>query len=160
MLSSQQRMFAKSILSLFALFLIIHSQPPNFEHSWSRFTKQWIHEMQSNKIIGSSVAFIQSPTLQKLEFYGLADTSKPVNQHTIYHWASITKTFTGIAIMQLRDRGLLNLDDSVVRFIPELKEIYCEFGNISDITIRHLMSHSAGLRDASWLWGGDEVRCL
>lgn len=116
--------------------------------------------MQSNKIIGSSVAFIQSPTLQKLEFYGLADTSKPVNQHTIYHWASITKTFTGIAIMQLRDRGLLNLDDSVVRFIPELKEIYCEFGNISDITIRHLMSHSAGLRDASWLWGGDEVRCL
>ena len=38
-----------------------------------------------------------------------------------YHWASITKTFTGIAIMQLRDRGLLSLDDPVVKYVPELR---------------------------------------
>jgi CubicO group peptidase (beta-lactamase class C family) len=150
-------MFAKS-LYLFSLFLIIFSQPPNFENSWSKFTKQWVHEMQTNKIVGSNLAFIQFPTLQKSEFYGLADTSKPVTSQTIFHWASITKTFTGIAIMQLRDRGLLNLDDSVVRYIPELTKIYSEYGNISDITIRQLMSHSAGFRDASWVWGGNEVR--
>jgi CubicO group peptidase (beta-lactamase class C family) len=39
---------------------------------------------------------------------------------TIYHWASITKTMTGIAILQLRDRGLLKLDDPIVRYVPEL----------------------------------------
>ena len=50
-----------------------------------------------------------------------ADARGPVTDDTIYHWASITKTFTGIAIMQLRDRGLLSLDDPVVKYVPELR---------------------------------------
>jgi len=40
-------------------------------------------------------------------------------ENTIFHWGSITKTFTGIAIMQLRNRGLLRLEDSVVYIDPE-----------------------------------------
>ena len=75
---------------------------------------------------------------------------------TIYHWASITKTFTGIAIMQLRDRGLLSLDDPVVKYVPELALAHDPFGNIADIKIRHMMSHSAGFRAATWPWGGDQ----
>jgi CubicO group peptidase (beta-lactamase class C family) len=47
-----------------------------------------------------------------------ADAHVPVDAATIYHWASITKTMTGIAIMQLRDRGLLSLDDPIVRYVP------------------------------------------
>ena len=72
-------------------------------------------------------------------------TKRPVDADTIFHWASITKTFTGIAIMQLRDRGLLSLDDPVVKYVPELRRVHNPFGDISQVTIRHLMTHSAGL---------------
>jgi CubicO group peptidase (beta-lactamase class C family) len=90
-------------------------------------------------------------------FHGRADvaTNRAVDDSTIFHWASITKTFTAIAIMQLRDRGLLSLDDPVVRYVPELREVSDTFGTIEDVTIRHLLSHSAGFRNPTWPWGGD-----
>ena len=84
------------------------------------------------------------------------DRREPVTDDTIYHWASITKTFTGIAIMQLRDRGLLSLDDPVVKYVPELRLAHDRFGDISQIKIRHLMSHNGGFRAATWPWGGDQ----
>ena len=59
-----------------------------------------------------------------------------MDEDTIYHWASITKTFTGIAIMQLRERGLLKLDDPIVRYVPELKAVHNPFGSMEAITIR------------------------
>ena len=47
--------------------------------------------------------------------------------------------------MQLRDRGLLSLDDPVVKYVPELRQVHNPFGDMSQVTIRHLMSHSAGI---------------
>ncbi len=76
----------------------------------------------------------------------------PVDARTIYHWASITKTMTGIAIMQLRDRGLLTLDDPIVRYVPELAAVHNPFGDTGAITLRQLMSHSAGFRGGTWPW--------
>jgi CubicO group peptidase (beta-lactamase class C family) len=58
----------------------------------------------------------------------------------------------GIAIMQLRDRGLLKLDDPVIQYIPELKMVHNPFGDMSAVTIRHLMTHSAGFRAPTWPW--------
>jgi len=81
-----------------------------------------------------------------------ADSHIPVDARTIYHWASITKTMTGIAIMQLRDRGLLTLDDPIVRYVPELARAHNPFGDTGAITIRQLMSHSAGFRGGTWPW--------
>jgi CubicO group peptidase (beta-lactamase class C family) len=81
-----------------------------------------------------------------------ADAHLPVDSQTIYHWASITKTMTGIAIMQLRDRGLLALDDPIVKYVPELARVHNPFGDTGAITIRHLMTHSAGFRGGTWPW--------
>jgi CubicO group peptidase (beta-lactamase class C family) len=80
----------------------------------------------------------------------------PVDDDTTYHWASCTKTFTGIAILQLRDRGLLSLDDPLVKYIPELAAVHDPFGPVSQITIRHVMSHSGGFRAATWPWHDDD----
>ncbi len=86
------------------------------------------------------------------DFYGSQNLEKnqPVDENTIYHWASNTKPFMGIAIMQLRDRGLLKLDDSVTKYLPELEKVYNPFGKMSDITIRQLMNHSAGFRNSTF----------
>lgn len=58
--------------------------------------------------------------------------------------------------MQLRDRGRLTLDDTVVHYLPELRRVHNPFGSMEAITIRHLLSHSAGFRNPTWPWGGDE----
>jgi CubicO group peptidase (beta-lactamase class C family) len=81
---------------------------------------------------------------------------QPVDEHTTYHWASVTKTLTGVAIMQLRDRGLLSLDDPLTKYIPELNAVHDPFGPVSAITIRQAMSHSSGFRDATWPWRTEE----
>jgi CubicO group peptidase (beta-lactamase class C family) len=52
--------------------------------------------------------------------------------------------------MQLRDRGLLSLDDKVTTWIPELRQMHDAFGSMDDITIRMLLSHSAGFQNPTW----------
>lgn len=64
---------------------------------------------------------------------------------TLYRIASITKTFTGTAIMQLRDEGRLHLDDPAVKFVPELRGASAQFGDIETVTIRRMLSHESGL---------------
>jgi CubicO group peptidase (beta-lactamase class C family) len=64
---------------------------------------------------------------------------------TLYRIASITKTFTATAIMQLRDEGRLHLDDPVVAHLPELRAAGSPFGAIETVTIRRLLSHESGL---------------
>jgi len=83
-------------------------------------------------------------------------TKRAVDAQTIFHWASITKTFTGIGIMQLRDRGRLSLDDPIVKFVPEFRAVHNPFGDIEQVTVRHMMTHSSGLRAPTWPWGGDK----
>jgi CubicO group peptidase (beta-lactamase class C family) len=109
-------------------------------------------------IVGSGLMFVWKGSTVARSFHGYQDleAKRLIDEDTIYHWASITKTFTGIAIMQLRDRKLLSLDDSAVKYVPELREVHNPFGDISKVTIRHLMTHSAGFRAGTWPWGGDK----
>ena len=111
--------------------------------------------LRSYGIVGSSFMLIHDNRVLDKRFYGTAhiENKIPIDEKTTYHWASITKTFTAIAIMQLRDRGKLNLDDPVIKYIPELKQIHNTHGDTSEITIRQLMSHSAGFRSSTFPWG-------
>jgi len=63
----------------------------------------------------------------------------------LYAIASITKTFTGTAIVQLRDAGRLDLDDPAVAWLPELRQAASPFGPIETVTIRRMLSHESGL---------------
>ena len=114
--------------------------------------------LKKSGIAGSSLMIVRDGQIVAHAEDGLrnVDAREPVTPDTIYHWASITKTFTGIAIMQLRDRGLLSLDDPVVKYVPELRQVHDPFGDVAAIKIRHLMAHSAGFRASTWPWGGDQ----
>jgi len=126
---------------------------------WQKVVKLWQEGMEKNGMIGSSLMFIQPGPVLKQNFYGMADreSGRNLDKNTIYHWASVTKTFTGISIMQLRDRGLLSLDDPVIDYIPELKTVHNPYGPMSAITIRQLLCHSAGFRGPTWPWGGEKA---
>jgi CubicO group peptidase (beta-lactamase class C family) len=114
--------------------------------------------LRRNGILGSSLALVRNGQVVLRDDYGVQSRSPDVavDDNTAYHWASCTKTFTGIAIMQLRDRGLLSLDDPLIKYIPELAAVHDPFGPISNVTIRHVMSHSGGFRDATWPWHDDD----
>jgi CubicO group peptidase (beta-lactamase class C family) len=130
----------------------------NFGQMRREFKPFFEQMMRQNGIVGSSFMLVQDNLVIAQDFFGLANKEKlqPVDENTIYHWASITKTFTGIAIMQLRDHGLLRLDDPIIKYLPELQAVHNPFGEMSEITIKHLMTHSAGFRDATWPWGGNK----
>ena len=110
--------------------------------------------LKQNGIVGSSVVVLDrnQPVFRDTYGYQNLETKQPVDENTTFHWASVSKTFTGVAIMQLRDRGLLSLDDPVVKYVPEIAKAHDPFGPISAITIRECMSHSAGFRDPTWPW--------
>jgi CubicO group peptidase (beta-lactamase class C family) len=125
---------------------------------WPRIAGTHLELMAGAGIVGSGMVFVWKGAIAARSYQGYQDlaTMRPIDENTIYHWASITKTFTGIAIMQLRDRKLLSLDDPVVRFVPELRAVHNPFGDVSQVTIRHLMTHSGGFRAGTWPWGGDK----
>jgi CubicO group peptidase (beta-lactamase class C family) len=125
---------------------------------WAEAARFHKERVEQAGIVGSSVFLVRAGKVVAQQQVGYQDleTRRPVDADTIFHWASITKTFTGIAIMQLRDRKLLSLDDPIVKYVPEIREVHNPFGDISQVTIRQLMSHTAGFRAGTWPWGGDE----
>jgi len=132
--------------------------PARFGTAWNGVVASWDAESAEAGIVGGSLAFLHGGELARVDTRGLADvaTNRAVDDATIYHWASITKTLTAVSIMQLRDRGLLSLDDPIVKYVPELLEVHDPYGSIEDITIRQLLSHSAGFRNGTWPWTDGE----
>lgn len=85
--------------------------------------------------------------------FGLSDLAAqtPASARTIFRIASMTKSFTALAILKLRDQGRLSLDDPIRRFIPEFKRMKPLTHDAPAITIRHLLTHGAGFpEDNPW----------
>ena len=93
-----------------------------------------------------SIGIVHDQELVWAKGYGYADLARktPATPATAYRIASISKTFTAHALLQLRDAGKLQLDDPITKWIPELK-----LANVDPqsppITIRHLLTHTGGI---------------
>ena len=75
----------------------------------------------------------------------------PVNEDTVFRIASMTKSFTALAILALRDEGKLSLDEPAGKYIPELATMPLPTRDAPPLTIRHLLTHSAGFpEDNPW----------
>jgi CubicO group peptidase (beta-lactamase class C family) len=70
-------------------------------------------------------------------------TKSPINTHTHFQLASVSKQFTAVAIMQLKEKNLLNYDDPIYKHIPG-------FPYDSSLTIRSLLTHRSGLSDYAY----------
>lgn len=79
--------------------------------------------------------------------YGVRDTrvGDPVDASTIFRVGSITKVFTGAALLLLRDEGKLSLDDPAIKYLPELSQVVYPTNDSAPITLRHLVTHTSGL---------------
>ena len=84
---------------------------------------------------------------------GVRDTTNkaPVTEDTVFRIASMTKSFTAMAILKLRDDGKLSLDDPVATYIPVFADLPYPTKDSPAITIRHLLTHSEGFpEDNPW----------
>jgi CubicO group peptidase (beta-lactamase class C family) len=133
---------------------VASAQSPRYDD----LKKFFAESVAEEGIVGAGMYIVSPSGVIDSAFAGYADqdSGRKTNGATIWHWASITKTFTAIAIMQLRDHGRLSVDDPILKYVPELSEVHNRFGSMSQVTIRQLLSHSAGFRSGTWPWGGDK----
>ena len=111
-----------------------------FEERVAAFVKE-------HRLPGASAGVVVGDELVWSGGHGYADleTKRPNDATTLFRIASITKTFTATAILQLRDEGKLHLDDPAVAHLPELREAQSPFGPIETVTLRRMLSHESGL---------------
>jgi CubicO group peptidase (beta-lactamase class C family) len=83
-------------------------------------------------------------------------TNAPVGAGTVFRIASMTKSFTAMCILKLRDEGKLSLDDPAERYVPELKGLRYPTSDSPRITIRHLLTHSEGFPEDN-PWGDQQL---
>jgi len=97
----------------------------------------------SNDTPGAAVAIVKDGAIIYKKGYGLANLEYdiPISPNSIFHIASVSKQFTVFSILLLEKQGKLSLDDDIRKYIPEVPD----FGKT--ITLRHLASHTSGLRD-------------
>jgi CubicO group peptidase (beta-lactamase class C family) len=98
---------------------------------------------------GCSLGVGQAGRLVYERGYGLANVELgvPISSVSVFHAASIAKQFTAMSILLLAQRGQLSVDDEVRKYIPELPD----YG--TRLTVRHLLTHTSGLRDGFTLRG-------
>ncbi len=107
---------------------------------------------------GATVAVVKNQKIVFKKGYGSANLEYgiPNSPSTIFHIASVSKQFTVFSILLLEKEGKLSFDDDIRKYIPEVPD----FGKI--ITLRHLASHTSGMRDQWTLlslagWRDDDV---
>lgn len=102
-------------------------------------------QMAAQRIPGLALAVIQGDQVTYLQGYGTTGANQPVTPQTQFHIASLSKSFTATAVMQLVEAGKLDLDAPVTRYLPDFT--LAGPGAAEQITLRHLLNHASGLAD-------------
>jgi CubicO group peptidase (beta-lactamase class C family) len=113
-------------------------------------------QMEQHRIPGMALRIIQDGTATKTATYGLAnlELNVPVKAETVFEIGSITKQFTAAGILLLAQDGKLSVDDPISRYLKNTPAAW------TNITIRHLLSHTSGIKSYTGLSGFELTRHL
>jgi len=160
----------KTLISvqIFLLVLILICTSPTFSEEKAkadfseaiRLIDTWLEAQRDyDNLPGISVAIVTDQEILWSKGYGMADLEKEVTSSpsTIYSICSISKLFTSVAIMQLRDAGKLRLEDLVADHLSWFN-LQQQFPDTGPITIRSVLTHSSGLpRESDYTyWTGPD----
>jgi len=115
----------------------------DFKAALDRLTATIERSIPSLNFPGLAIGITNRERLLFVGVYGLANrgTQQPVHPETLFQIGSISKAFTSIALLQLQEQGLLDIDDPVTQYLPWFA-VQSEY---PPITLRHLLSHTAGI---------------
>lgn len=116
----------------------------NYQVVTARLTAFLSREVRAKKLPALSIALVDDQRIVWARGFGFADPQAkiPATAETIYRVGSVSKLFTDIAVMQLVERGVLDLDAPITNYLPDFKP-----GSPFDkpITLRQMMAHRSGL---------------
>jgi CubicO group peptidase (beta-lactamase class C family) len=105
-------------------------------------------QMAAHNVPGLALVITRGDRVLYLKGYGSARDGQPVTPQTQFFTASLSKSFTALAVMQLVEGGRIDLNAPVQRYLPEFT--LAEPAISSQITIRHLLNQTSGLADAGF----------
>ncbi len=155
-------------LALGFLGLAAHAAPPVAFEDPDRRTKLAAAYPEVDRVMREFVARENVPgaawgividgELAHIGTAGLRDVEggQPVRGDSVFRIASMTKSFTAMAILKLRDQDKLSLDDPVERHVPELRGLRPLSSDAPRITLRHLLTMSAGFPEDN-PWGDQQL---
>jgi CubicO group peptidase (beta-lactamase class C family) len=112
--------------------------------------------VRDDQVVGGALVFVNGgPGAEHyVGFANRADTTRAgrSSMHTFWHWGSITKTLTAVAVMRLVEAGKVRLDQPAVELVPELRRIHNPHGPMDQVTVRMLLAHTSGLQAGTWPW--------
>lgn len=120
----------------------------------SRFQKF----QQERRIPGLVFGVVIDGDLALVKGFGIRDraSNDSVTLDTAFRIASMTKSFTALAVLKLRDEGKLSLEDPVSKYIPELAKLRPPTSDTAPLKIRELMTHGAGFPEDN-PWGDQQL---
>ncbi len=113
-----------------------------FKNNSSKFDEiNKILEKYDGENPGVAVAAIKDGEVVYMKTVGLANLEYKISitEDSVFNLCSVSKSITAMGIMLLKERGMLNYDDEIIRYFPELA-YYCK-----GITLRHLLNHTSGI---------------
>lgn len=124
-------------------------QPPESVNNVSELDAYLEKLVQSGTPQGLSMLIVKNDSIVYNKGFGWADAPRKIKAtpQTVYHWWSITKIPTAMAILQLEEQGKLQLDDPVSKYL-DFVEVNYPSAQSKPVTIRHLLNHSSGIPDA------------
>lgn len=113
-------------------------------------------QMELHRIPGIALRIIQDGKVAKTSTYGAAnlELKVPVTPETVFEIGSITKQFTAAGILLLAQDGKLSIDDPIWRHLKNIPDSW------TNITVRHLLSHTSGIKTYTGLTGFELTRHL
>lgn len=95
-----------------------------------------------NGLPGASIVIVKDGEIIYTQGYGHDSEGNPLTENSLLRIGSVSKPFTAFAVLQLVDEGAIQLDDPVIRHLPELT---MDDQRFEKVTIRHLLSHTSGI---------------
>ena len=107
--------------------------------------------VDEKEVAGTVTLVVSRDKVVALDTVGQADVANnvPMKADTIFWIASMTKPVAATAVMMLQDEGKLSVEDPVGKFVPELKDLKTKDGKPANVTLRHLLTHTAGMGEAT-----------
>lgn len=146
----------KKLLSnrfLFIALVLFSFTPVALADDVDRVVEGW---MQDRNIPGAAIAVVRSGKAVKIKGYGLAslEFQVPVSTGSVFEIGSVSKQMTAAGILLLVQDGKLGLDDLISKHLPNTPPSW------EKVTVRHLLTHSSGIRNYTGLTGFELSRRL
>ena len=138
--------FVTASMFVASICLTARAQPPakNITDTLQPF-------IENHTVAGAVTLVADKEKVLSLDTVGYADVAakKPMRSDNVFWIASMTKPVTTTAVLMLQDAGKLSVDDPVTKYLPELARLKTPGGKPARLTLRHLLTHTSGMGEAT-----------